>query len=88
MADKKINYAYSDYVLFRTTFSCTNEDVEEEFFQYCMTMQQTPRPDCEPMGKKALCEQCEHFGKKDERINRATGEARPMRNHIGKDLAE
>lgn len=84
----KINFAYKDFSIFLTTYTCTNEEVDEEFFQECMNIPQTPRGICEPMGKKALCEQCEHFGRRAEYISKRTGEhSIRKQNGVGKDIA-
>ena len=53
-----------------------------------MNIPQTPRAICEPMGKKALCEQCEHFGRRAEYISKRTGEhSIREQNGVGKDIA-
>ena len=85
----RINYAYRNYGLFFTTFTFTNEEVDEEFFQECMTLPQFPRGECEPMGRKATCEQCEHFGRRTEYVSPNTGK-RSIRkeNAIGDIAAE
>ena len=84
----RINFAYKDYLHFFTTYTCTNEDVDEEFFRECMKVPQTPRPFCEAMNMKALCEQCEHFGRRAEYISQRTGEHKLReQNGVGKDIA-
>ena len=84
----KINYAYRNYGLFFTTFTCTNENVDEEFFRECMTLPQFPRGECEAMGRKAACEQCEHFGRRSEYISPRTGERKVREENAIGDIAK
>ncbi len=87
MSEKKINYAVKDYAFFHTTFSCTNEAVDEEFFIECMNIPQTPREHCPGINAKALCEQCEHFGRESWIVDQKTGEKILQENALGKELA-
>lgn len=84
----KINYAYKDYMHFHTVYSCTNEKVDEEFFRECMDMPQYPRPVCEAIGTKAICEQCDYFGRAAWVVDPATGNKIMQENGLGKELAE
>lgn len=87
MSDKKINYASKDYAFFHSRFSCTNELVDEEFFIECMDVPQTPRPHCDAIGAKALCEQCEYFGRESWTVDPKTGNKIMQENALGKELA-
>lgn len=88
MSDKKINYAYKYAGQFKSTFSCTNQDVEEEFFQECMNTVQMMRPKCEAIGAKVFCEQCDHFGRKAEFFSKWDNDVTVLDNALGKELAE
>lgn len=88
MSDKKINYAYKKAGPFKTTFSCTAEIVEEEFFAVCMKEPQIMRPVCEVFGGKAICEQCDHFGRKAEFYSEWDDKVITLDNALGKELAE
>lgn len=85
---KKINYACKHAGPFKTTFSCTNESVEEEFFQECMKTSQMPREICPGINEKALCEQCDYFGRRAEYYSEWDGKTVIMENRICKDIAE
>ena len=87
MSEKKINYAIKDYAVFHTRFSCTNEKVDEEFFIECMDIPQTPRKHCVGIDAKALCEQCEYFGREAWAVDQKTGEKIMQENALGKELA-
>ena len=88
MSDKKISYAYKKAGPFKSTFSCTAESVDEEFFQSCMNEHQFLRPACDVFGGKAICEQCEHFGRKAEFYSEWDDKQIVLDNALGKELAE
>lgn len=88
MSEKKINYAYKRAGQFVTTFSCNAEAVDEEFFAECMKVRQFAREVCEVYGGQAICEQCEHFGRKAEFYSEWDNKNIVLDNPLGKELAE
>ncbi len=88
MGEKRINYAVRYAGQFKSTFSCTNSEVDEDFFNECMKSPQFVRGNCEPMDKKANCEQCEHFGRRAEFFSTRDNEVTILDNALGKELAE
>lgn len=88
MSEMKINYVYKSAGPFKTTYSCTHQDVEEEFFYEMMHEIQHLRRACEAVEGKCYCEQCEHFGRKAEFFSEQDNEVTILENALDKELAE
>lgn len=88
MSEKKINYVYRDFGQFRTTYSCTNPDVDEEFFYEVLHEIRELRKPCEAIDGKCFCEQCEYYGRKAEFLSYQDNDVTVLDNALGKELAE